>query len=230
MTGKKSTGTQTGTMSTTQVARRLGVSNSTIARWASKGKLRALESEAGKHKHFDIKSVEAFAESNTEVMTTKEVAIFLGISSRQVLNFAHKGEIHAKGAGLGNFKIFDRKEVEEYAAARTQSMTTVEVAKVFGVNPKTIQTWVTKGKLQARVCRLSGKMLFDRKAVETVKANAVTGPNVMSTNRVARYLEVPRDTVLDWVNAGLLPTMKETPGEFRYFCRAEVEAFEKKHL
>lgn len=223
-------------MKTSEVARDLGVDPRTVLRWAETRKLRARS--LGRPNRFDRQAVEKFAAAqaepvhHAEVLNTKQVAKLFGARPQSVIAWVKKGDLPEVERNSAGHRRFDRKEMEAIAATRAKGlartdemfcteMSTAEVANLLGVYPKTVVRWVNKRILASTGKTSSGHRRFERKVVEAFAAAIVDG---MSTTEAAHLIGTTRQTILNWIQAGILSDIGRTPTGHRRLDRKEVEA------
>lgn len=239
-------------MSTSAVARYLGVSHSTVSSWANIGALPEIKGKPGERRCFDRDGVAAFAKANaidTEQMSVSEVARCIGVSLETVRIFANSGvlpDIEGSPAGTADrHRRFKREFVEAFAADKAKverlskevhnldvvhaGMTINEVARYLGVPYHTVWKWASTGILPEKGRLPGGQRCFD---IESVKAFAASNVRVegMSSGEVALYCGVSRLTVSNWADKGILPEKGRTPGGLRRFDKEAVKAFAETNL
>lgn len=153
-----------------------------------------------------------------ELMTTREVVLYLGVTRQTIWNWVNAG-ILLKKMGMPDGRArFDRKAVEALA----EGAPTRAVASYLGVSCCTIRNWSVEGILPGERRTPNGHRRFD---MDTVKAFAANRKAVMTTGEVADYCGVWPNTIIRWADLGELPEKERTSGGHRRFDRNAVEVF-----
>jgi DNA-binding transcriptional MerR regulator len=110
------------------------------------------------------------------------------------------------------------------------TLTTKEVAEFLNVNEQTIYNYVAKGQLtpvNQENWQIEGTYHFSLEDIQKIEEK-FTKPG-LSTGDVAKQLRVSINTVIRYINEGLLPAIrKEYKGKERYFIQGEdLNEFEK---
>ena len=111
-----------------------------------------------------------------ETMTSREVAELFGVHNHTVTEWCLSKQIKFTGGGKGSPRYFAHDDVMAFKAARELKnappppnlMTTVEVARLFGLPRQNVHYWAAVGKLKTLLS--NGMLLFDRSEVIAFKA------------------------------------------------------------
>lgn len=103
---------------------------------------------------------------------------------------------------------------------------TRQVARMAGVNPKTVSRWVRTGRLPVLSKTQEGRIKFDLDLVNSLIGRQPDAPedHLLTPGDVARLFRVDPRTVGRWANQGIIHPIF-TLGRRRRFLQSEVKAF-----
>ncbi len=163
----------TGTLTTLEASRKLGVSQAHLLECVRKGRLSAIRRPT--RVYLRPSDLDAWAQESglgEELIEQREAAHLLGLPRRAVGAMIQSGELPT--VRPGKRVRLCRKDVVKLAAAlqrrrdRDTSIDTAEVARRLGVSPNTVRAWVGQGRLPATLVR--GRLRFRKTDVRHVAA------------------------------------------------------------
>lgn len=99
-----------------------------------------------------------------------------------------------------------------------------EVARLLRIDVRTVLRWAKSGKLPS-ICTPGGHHLFRVVGiVADVYQMHLDGDKLLNVTEVAETFNVERQTVLQWLNRGLIQRV-ETSGKHHMFRKSEIEAY-----
>lgn len=155
-------------MTTTDVARSLGVPCDTLRKWIVAGKFSQVMRLSNGHYRLDRKSVEVFvaARKANEGMTAREAARYLGVTHPTINKWIEKKILPKMERKPDGIMRFDKAVLEALAATMVVGMSTGEVACCLGETCATIEHWIKTGKLRVTGKTPGGLRRFDPKTIK----------------------------------------------------------------
>jgi excisionase family DNA binding protein len=152
---------ENGWLARAEVAKRLKIKDSTLARWVKTRLITPIAYRAGAQ-YFNRDEVEKFA---VDHLTSQEAAEFLEVGELTVQRWAQQGRLDAvSGPEIDGCHAYRFKR-EYLARWKEERLTFGEAVQILGVSSSTLHRWIAEGKIAPREDMGGKQRWFTRRAV-----------------------------------------------------------------